>query len=417
MISEKIASSNKNTNLRWAFILVTSLFFMWGLSYGLLDVLNKHFQETLHITKAQSALLQAAYFGAYLLVPLPAGYFMEKKGYKAAILIGLFLYSMGALLFVLAASANSFGLFLLALFVIASGLGCLETAANPYAIALGDANGTERRLNLAQSFNGLGQFIGPLIGGTMFFSEGYSKGSSDDQSEVKITYILIASLVLLIALLFSYTKPPTIREQEKTVPDVLVQRLWQQKHFFNGLISQFFYVAAQVGVGAFFINYVTENWSGISNQRATYLLSIAMLFFMIGRFFSTWLMRWVKPSILLMVYSLINIALCTLVMFSLDKISVVALISVFFFMSIMFPTIFSLGIKNLGRHTKYASSFMMMTIVGGAIVPYFMGLLADRYNTAMSYLLPLLCFSVVFIYSMSLKSAKPPDQPSGPPNV
>ncbi len=178
MLAEKSAASAQpgvpvTANLRWAFILVTSLFFMWGLSYGLLDVLNKHFQETLHVTKAQSGLLQAAYFGAYFLVALPAGYFMDRKGYKAGILVGLCLYALGALLFVPAASANSFGVFLFALFVIASGLGCLETAANPYATVLGDAQGAERRLNLAQSFNGLGQFIGPLIGGTWAAAAGH----------------------------------------------------------------------------------------------------------------------------------------------------------------------------------------------------------------------------------------------------
>lgn len=184
MLAEKSAASAQpgvsvTANLRWAFILVTSLFFMWGLSYGLLDVLNKHFQETLHVTKAQSGLLQAAYFGAYFLVALPAGYFMDRKGYKAGILVGLCLYALGALLFVPAASANSFGVFLFALFVIASGLGCLETAANPYATVLGDAQGAERRLNLAQSFNGLGQFIGPLIGGTLFFSASQPAGGAD----------------------------------------------------------------------------------------------------------------------------------------------------------------------------------------------------------------------------------------------
>ena len=185
-----------------------------GLSYGLLDVLNKHFQETLHVTKAQSGLLQAAYFGAYFLVALPAGYFMDRKGYKAGILVGLCLYALGALLFVPAASANSFGVFLFALFVIASGLGCLETAANPYATVLGDAQGAERRLNLAQSFNGLGQFIGPLIGGTLFFSASQSAGGGGDQSAVKMTYVAIAVLVLLIALLFSRTRLPAIREEE-----------------------------------------------------------------------------------------------------------------------------------------------------------------------------------------------------------
>ncbi|CAI0985111.1 L-fucose:H+ symporter permease [Serratia entomophila] len=404
MLAEKSAASvqpgvSATANLRWAFILVTSLFFMWGLSYGLLDVLNKHFQETLHVTKAQSGLLQAAYFGAYFLVALPAGYFMDKKGYKAGILVGLCLYALGALLFVPAASANSFGAFLFALFVIACGLGCLETAANPYATVLGDARGAERRLNLSQSFNGLGQFIGPMIGGTLFFSAS-QPSDGGDQGMVKMTYVAIAVLVLLIAFLFSRTRLPDIREEEKPVHGVIAQGLWQHQHFVGGVITQFFYVAAQVGVGAFFINYATEHWRDVSNQSASYLLSIAMICFMVGRFFSTWLMGRVKPATLLMVYSLINIALCGVVMLSLDGVSVVALIAVFFFMSIMFPTIFALGVKNMGKHTKRASAFMIMAIVGGAIMPYFMGALADRYSTALSYLLPLLCFAVVFFYGL-----------------
>jgi FHS family L-fucose permease-like MFS transporter len=404
MLAEKTvappqAGARATANLRWAFILVTSLFFMWGLSYGLLDVLNKHFQETLHVTKAQSGLLQAAYFGAYFLVALPAGYFMDKKGYKAGILIGLCLYALGALLFVPAASANSFGMFLFALFVIACGLGCLETAANPYATVLGDAQGAERRLNLSQSFNGLGQFIGPMIGGTLFFSATQGT-SSGDQSAVKMTYVAIAVLVLLIAFLFSRTRLPDIREEEQPEHGEIAQGLWQHKHFVGGVITQFFYVAAQVGVGAFFINYATEHWRDVSNQSASYLLSIAMICFMVGRFFSTWLMGKIKPATLLMFYSLINIVLCGVVMLSIEGVSVVALIAVFFFMSIMFPTIFALGVKNMGKHTKRASSFMIMAIVGGAIMPYFMGALADRYSTAWSYLLPLLCFAVVFVYGL-----------------
>lgn len=188
-----------------------------------------------------------------------------------------------------------------------------------------------------------------------------------------MTYVAIAVLVLLIALLFSRTRLPAIREEEKPVHGVIAQGLWQHPHFVGGVITQFFYVAAQVGVGAFFINYATEHWRDVSNQSASYLLSIAMICFMVGRFFSTWLMGRVKPATLLAAYALINIALCGVVMLSVDGVSVVALIAVFFFMSIMFPTIFALGVKNLGKHTKRASSFMIMAIVGGAIMPYFMG--------------------------------------------
>lgn len=389
-------------SLRWAFMLITTLFFMWGVSYGLLDVLNKHFQETLHVTKAQSGLLQGAYFGAYFLVAMPAGYFMSRHGYKAGILAGLALYAIGALLFVPAAMVNNFMMFLFALFVLACGLGCLETAANPYATVLGDARGAERRLNLAQSFNGLGQFVGPMIGGTLFFSH----ASADEaQNTVKITYVVIACVVIGIALLFKRTALPDIREAEEASPTHSGQTLWQHKHFVGGVIAQFFYVAAQVGVGAFFINYTTEHWQGVTNQSAAYMLSVGMVCFMLGRFFSTWLMGRVSPALILAAYALINIVLCAVVMLGMGDISVIALVAIFFFMSTMFPTIFAMGVKNLGPATKQASSFMIMAIVGGAIMPWFMGRISDTSSTALAYGLPLVCFAVVLFYALSQRKS------------
>lgn len=398
-------ASSASVSTRWAFMLVTSLFFMWGLSYGLLDVLNKHFQLTLNVSKAQSGLLQAAYFGAYFIVALPAGYFMDRRGYRAGIILGLLFYAAGALLFIPAASANSFALFLFALFVIACGLGCLETAANPFATVLGDPNGAERRLNLAQSFNGLGQFMGPLIGGAMFFSS--QQPASEAQESVKFTYVAIAVLVLLIAFLFSRTTMPDVREaqDQKDLQQGATRSLWQHKHFTCAVIAQFFYIAAQVGVGAFFINYVTEHWADISNATAAYLLSVAMIAFMVGRFFSTWLMGRIRPATLLAVYAIINVALCALVVSGIERVAVVALIAVFFFMSIMFPTLFAMGVKNMGAQTKRASSFMIMSIVGGAIMPWFMGSMADHFGTASAYSLPLLCFVVVLRYALSQRKA------------
>ncbi|MCA1177370.1 MULTISPECIES: L-fucose:H+ symporter permease [unclassified Pantoea] len=384
-------------SLRWAFMLITTLFFMWGVSYGLLDVLNKHFQETLNVTKAQSGLLQAAYFGAYFIVALPAGYFMQRHGYKAGILAGLSLYAIGALLFVPAAMVNNFSVFLFALFVLACGLGCLETAANPYATVLGDPNGAERRLNLAQSFNGLGQFVGPMIGGSLFFTQANQDAAQDT---VKITYVVIACVVIAIALLFKRTALPDIRESASQHIQQPGATLWQQKHFVGGVVAQFFYVAAQVGVGAFFINYATEHWHGVTNQSAAYMLSVAMICFMLGRFFSTWLLGRVKPAAMLAAYALINIVLCAVVMLGAGDVSVIALIAIFFFMSTMFPTIFAMGVKNLGQATKQASSFMIMAIVGGAIMPYFMGLISDKVSTAVAYSLPLMCFVVVLAYAL-----------------
>ncbi|UVH52808.1 sugar MFS transporter [Pseudomonas sp. CBSPBW29] len=384
---------------RWALMLVTSLFFLWGLSYGLLDVLNKHFQEVLHVSKAQSGLLQGAYFGAYFLIALPAGLLMDRHGYKAGILLGLCLYAAGALLFMPAAAAASFPFFLFALFVIACGLGCLETAANPYATVLGEPQGAERRLNLAQSFNGLGQFFGPLIGGAMFFSAGSTPAS--DMNSLQTTYVVIAVLVLLVALLIARTPLPDLRAQEQALQPVAGKGLWQYPEFVGGVITQFFYVAAQVGVGAFFINYVTEHWAQMGSQQAAYLLSIAMLAFMFGRFFSTWLMGRVSAQKLLLMYALINIALCALVVIGVEGLSVIALIAVFFFMSIMFPTLFAMGVKNLGPHTKRGSSFMIMAIVGGALMPYLMGKVADNSTVALAYLLPMGCFVIVAVYARS----------------
>ncbi len=380
-------------NTRLAFVLVTSLFFMWGLSYGLLDVLNKHFQETLDITRARSGLLQMAYFGAYFLMALPAAMLMNRKGYKTGILLGLFLFAAGALLFIPATAAREFEFFLFALFVIACGLACLETAANPYITFLGAPEKSEQRLNLSQSFNGLGSFVGPLIGGALFFADG-----GDRHGNVQATYVVIAAVVALIAVLIARTPMPDIREKTVSLQAVIDKPLGAQRHLHFAVAAQFFYVAAQVGIGAFFINYVTEQAHGISSSNAAYLLSVGMLCFLGGRFLGTALMSRIAPATLLCAYAAINVALCLLVVAGIGMVSVVALIATFFFMSIQFPTIFALGVKNLGVHTKRGASFIIMAIVGGAIVPPLMGLLADRSSTAVSYLIPAACFAVVAWY-------------------
>lgn len=393
-------------HFRIGLILVTTLFFMWGLSYGLVDVLNKHFQEALHITKAQSGLIQAAYFGAYFVVALPAGLFIEKKGYKAGIILGLSLYALGALLFVPASMQLTFSFFLVALFVLALGLGCLETAANPYSSALGDPSTAEQRLNLSQSFNGLGQFFGPLIGGLFFFSATGEQGSSNLDA-VTYTYVGIAVIVIILIVLFAKAKLPDLRESEAKLDAINAQNnsasLWSHQEFKFGVITQFFYVAAQVGVGAFFINLVVETWPQSTSQQGAYFLSIAMLAFLIGRFVSTALMSKITANTLLMIYALVNVLLCLVILSGQQYISVFAAIALFFFMSSMFPTIFAMGVKNLGSKTKIGSSFMIMAIVGGAIMPYFMGKVADHYGTHTAYILPLVCFLIVLAYAKTYK--------------
>ena len=391
----KISVEQTKGNYLFPLILVTSLFFLWGLAYGLLDVLNKHFQELLNITKTRSTLLQAAYFGAYFLIALPAGLFMSKYGYKKGIITGLLLYTIGALLFFPSAQFASYNFFLLSLFILASGLTFLETAANPYITVLGKPETSEFRLNMSQSFNGVGAFIGPIIGANLFFAEGEGTGNLDT---VKYVYLVIAGVVFLVALLFMRTPLPEIKE-EKLVTDESqdTKPLFSHKNFTGAVIAQFFYVAAQVGIAALFINYCTEASSTITNAEASYFLSISLMLFTLGRFAGTALMKRIAPNKLLTIYSVINILLCAIVVFGEGIFSVYSLMAVFFFESIMFPTIFALGVKNLGHNTKKGASFIIMSIAGGAFMPYVMGLLSEE-STAQSYIIPLVCFVIVAWY-------------------
>jgi MFS transporter, FHS family, L-fucose permease len=391
--SSKLASTEADSNkyLR-PLILVTSLFFMWGLAYGLLDVLNKHFQEALQITKQRSTLLQASYFGAYFLMAWPAGMFMKRSGYKKGIILGLALYACGAFMFYPSASMHSFPFFLLSLFTLASGLTFLETAANPYVTVLGKPQTAELRLNLSQSFNGVGAFLGPIIGGALFFKiEHQGTGNLDS---VKFVYLLIGVLVLFIVFLFVKTNLPEIIEEESHISDGGAQL--GQRHFIWSVIAQFFYVAAQVGMAALFINYCTEKDLGFDNEKASYLLSASLFMFTVGRFAGTGLMKFISPPNLLAIFALFNIVLCGFVVFQESMLAVYALVATFFFNSIMFPTIFALGIKNLGNKTKQGSSLLIMSIVGGAIMPYVMGSFT---STAFAYIVPLICFVVVFLFA------------------
>lgn len=389
--------NSKQSSYLIPLILVTSLFFLWGMAYGLLDVLNKHFQETLNVTKSRSTLLQAAYFGAYFLIALPAGLFMNRYGYKKGIILGLILYAIGAFLFYPAAEEMSFNFFLFATFVIASGLTCLETAANPYVTVLGPPETSTFRLNLSQCFNGVGAFLGPLIAAELFFGGGEESGGELDS--VKMVYIIIGGVVLVVAGFFFRTPLPEIKESELTSSQALDKKpLIKHSNFVHGVIAQFFYVAAQVGIAALFINYCTESGNAIRNDTASYLLSISLVLFTIGRFAGTALMRKIAPSKLLMMYAIFNVLLCFVVAFVQGWISIYSLMTLFFFQSIMFPTIFALAVKDLGHHTKKGSSFLIMSIVGGACMPYVMGLVAESYSTAISYLVPMLCFIHVAWY-------------------
>lgn len=395
-----LLKSRDGRNYLYPFILLTSLFFLWGFAHGLLDVLNKHFQELLHVTRAESGLVQFSVYGGYFLAALPAGYFMNRFGYKKGIILGLLLYATGAFLFYPAAAAQSFLPFLAALLIIAFGLAFLETAANPYVSVLGPNESAGRRLNFSQSFNGLGWIFGPLTGGLIIF--GLQSSGENSFSSIAWPYLGVGVVVLFVALLFGRTRLPEIKEEPSPGNEGTTYRdLLTHRHFILAVIAQFFYVAAQTGINSFFINYTTETITGISNAQAAMILSFGgMGLFWAGRLSGSFLMRKYQPHKLLSVYAGICLMLMLTVMAGLGWASVSALFITYFFMSIMFPTIFVLGLKNLGSLTKKASSFLVMAIVGGALCPMLMGYIADQSAMQWGFGVPLLCFVFVFFYGI-----------------
>ena len=382
------------------FILVTSLFFLWGFAHSLLDVLNKHFQEILGITKAKSGWVQAALYGGYAVMAIPAGLIMSHFGYKKGIIFGLLLYATGSFLFLPAAQIQTFIFTLFCLFVIACGLTCLETAANPYSAVLGPKATSEQRLNLSQSFNGLGWIIGPAIGG--IFILGGDGTETNKFASMTLPYMIIGSLVLFVAILFMFTKLPEIHEGEfdEHGDKGKYSQLLKIPHFRSAVVSQFLYVAAQTGINSFFINYVTETLPQFSNEKAAYLLSLGFVFFMAGRFSGSVMMSWFKPNHLLAIYAIINVLAMVFVIFGLGWLSLIAIYLTYFCMSIMFPTIFALGIKDLGGLTKKGSSLLVMMVAGGAVCPILMGWIADNSSMAMGFIVPLICFCYVAFFGL-----------------
>jgi FHS family L-fucose permease-like MFS transporter len=387
------------------FILITSLFFLWGFAHGCLDVLNKHFQELLSMSKAKSAFVQFVFYGGYFFMAIPAGLMMQKVGYKKGIIFGLLLFAGGAFLMLPATLIQTFGSFLFCLFIIACGLTCLETAANPYTTVLGPPEFGARRINFSQSFNGLGWIAGPLVGGMLIFS-----GNHDGNkfASIALPYMLIGTLVLIVALLFWRIRFPEINEEsaerEGSEGDSggKLRDLLKYPHFVLAVVAQFLYVAAQTGVNSFFINYVTEEIPTLTNQQAAQILGFGgMGLFWLGRFTgSTVFMRIMKPNRLLALYAVMNVITMSLVVAGLGWTSVVALFCTYFFMSVMFPTIFALGIKDLGPLTKKGSSLLVMSIVGGAIFPVIMGRIADVSSMALGFIVPLVCFAFIVYYGI-----------------
>ncbi|MEO7216108.1 sugar MFS transporter [Mucilaginibacter sp.] len=384
-------------------LFVTSLFLMWGISMTLGDVLNRHFQNVLHVSKARSAYVQFSIFGAYFVMGIPAGLFMKRFGYKNGVLLGLLLYSVGAFLFIPAADAESFTFFRVALFILACGMATLETVAHPFVASLGDQRTSDQRINFAQAFNGVGGIIGPIIGSSVIFA------GEQDLVSVKHLYITIGAVIAVIAIAFAFVKVPALTDPHIVATDSYSaaeaphpdKKLFHHKHFVFAVIAQLFNVAAQGGTWAFFINYGHEVMH-FSDANASRFFALSMVMMMTGRFAGTFLMRFIAPYKLLAAFALANIVMCLIVAQGFGWVSFVALLFINFFFSIMFPTIFSLGLKNMGKQTQQASSFIVMGVVGGGLFPLLMGLVANH-SVAHAYYLPIICYAVIFLFGFNYK--------------
>lgn len=421
-------NSSEKTNYTLPLILVTSLFFLWGLANSLNGTLVKQFQTALDLQRWQANIVETAFYAGYFVMALPAGVVMRRYGYKAGILLGLILYAAGAFLFYPAADVRSYSFFLIALFMIASGIAFLETAANLYVTVLGDPAKGDYRLNFAQSFNGMSIILGPVIGGFFIFSDKeYSQEAlaampiieseairASHAASVQTPYLLIGCIVAVVAVLFALTKMPELKSTEKVESNVTIRELLKHKHLVLGIIAQFLNLGAQVTLWGNFVDlkldyapetnlWIVEQIYQITSdmsatQTASFHASFAFVLFLLGRFLGTFLMGKFKSSHILGIYAIGAVVSLIIAMLGGGIIAVVSLMLVYFFQSIMFPTIFALSCKNLGEGSKLASSLIIMSIVGGSIIPPVAASLF-KINTNMALAIPLFCFSYIVFYA------------------
>jgi len=398
------------------FILITSLFFLWGMAHGLDGILIPHLKKACQLNNRQSTLIDTAIFFAYFIMAIPAGIIIKKIGYKNSIITGLLVFAAGAFLFVPAANTRTYELFLLALFIIGCGLTILETSANPYAAILGPAESSSKRLNLAASFNGLAVTLAPLLGG-VFILSGVNHTPEqlaamtdatraayllEEASSVKLPYIILGTVLVLVAILFYFMHLPSMKSQptETEVKPGFFSVL-KFKHLSWAVVAQFFYVGAQVCITSFFIR-IAQKGAGLDEKTAAYYLTAYGFLFMVGRFSGTFFLKFVKDYVLLSIYAVCSILLCLVAIYGTGIYVIYALGGIGFFMSIMFPTIFSLGLVGLKSNTETGSSWLVMSIVGGAILPYGMGTLIDMKHDDIQagYIIPLLCFVIILYFGV-----------------
>jgi FHS family L-fucose permease-like MFS transporter len=425
---ENIKVSGLTTRLvapgnRIVFILVTALFLFWGIPNNLNDILIKQFMKSFEINRLEAGLIQSAFYLGYFLLAVPAAIVMRKYNYKTGLVIGMLLYSCGTFLFWPAALSGKYLFFLCSLFVIASGLSFLETGANPFIAGLGNPESSERRLNFSQAFNPFGSIIGVLIGTIFIFS-----GIEHDQTKIEMLkqsgeytaylqsetmrvvrpYMVLGMAVLLWAILIMRTKFPKISSEESSSGEKGNPReLLRYRHFLTGVLAQFCYVGAQVGTWSYFIQYA-QDYTGIAEKSAGYFLTGTLIAFLLGRFSATIIMKYVRPGVLMGIYAIINILLLSVAVIFPGWVGVWSVFLSSFFMSLMFPTIFALGIKGLGSNTKIAGSIIVMAIIGGGVLTPLMGLIAVN-SMAFAMLVPLGCYGIISLYAFwwSVPKAKP----------
>ena len=384
------------------FIIVTSLFFLWGFARAILDVLNKHFQNALDISITQSSLIQVTTYLGYFLTAIPAGWFINRHGYRLGVVLGLLLFGIGSLLFIPCAAVGTFYAFLGALFIIGCGLVFLETSANPYVTELGEKETATSRLNFSQSFNGLGCLFATFVVGQFFFS-GYF-----EDNHVAVPYTILGILVLVIALIFSRINLPEIKHaetEEDKIKGTRIMKLFRHHPMFVfGLFALLAYEVAEISINSYFINFVTgQGW--LDDNTASIVLTVALGFFMVGRFVGSWLMRRIRAEIMLFVCAVASVISMVVVLLNIGRFSMVAIIINYLFEAIMFPTIFSLALNGLGNLKKSAASLLMMTPIGGCGF-LLMGIIADNANLVIPFLIPFFGFFVVLLYASELMRKK-----------
>ena len=406
----------KGPNYVLPFILITSLFFLWGMAHNLDSILIPHLKKACQLSNSQSTLIDTAVFLAYFLMAIPAGMIIKKVGYKNSIIIGLVVFAAGAFLFVPAANSQAYELFLIALFIIGCGLTILETSANPYAAILGPPESASKRLNLAASFNGLAAMVAPIVG-SLFILSGKSftpeqmaampeaeklSYLAEEAAAVKMPYIVLGTILILVAILFYFMHLPSMKPEHTEVevkPGFF--SVLKHRHLSWAVVAQFFYVGAQVCVTSFFIR-MAEQGANMDEKTAAYYLGVYGALFTAGRFIGTFFLKYVKDYVLLSIYAALSTILCAVAIYGTGIYVIYALGAIGFFMSIMFPTIFSLGIVGLKNNTETGSSWLVMAIVGGAILPYGMGTLIDMNHDDIQsgYLIPLVCFLIILYFGV-----------------